>query len=96
MDALHDERFQDRTPAEVVATLAEENRYVGSERTLYRLLERRGESRERRNQLVHANHAKPELLATAPNQVGCRSSAEHAMLTLSIGRTIDAGCSATA
>ena len=69
MDALHDERFQDRTPAEVVATLAEENRYVGSERTLYRLLERRGESRERRNQLVHANHAKPELLATAPNQV---------------------------
>jgi hypothetical protein len=27
---------------------------------------------------------------------GCRSPAEHAMLALSLGRTIDAGCSATA
>ena len=69
LDALHEPRFQDRTPAEVVSTLAEEDRYVGSERTLYRLLEERGESRERRNQRVHASHAKPELLATAPNQV---------------------------
>jgi len=69
LDALHEERFQDRPPAEVVATLAEEGRYVGSERTLYRLLAKHDEVRERRNQLVHPNYAKPELVATAPNQV---------------------------
>jgi putative transposase len=69
LDALHEERFQDRAPAEVVAALAKEGRYVGSERTLYRLLAKRDEVRERRNQLVHPNYAKPELVATAPNQV---------------------------
>jgi putative transposase len=36
---------------------------------MYRLLVEAGENRERRNQLVHPKYAKPELLATAPNQV---------------------------
>src|SRR5258705_10288503 len=36
---------------------------------MYRLLERRGESRERRDQLTHPAYQKPELLATAPNQL---------------------------
>jgi putative transposase len=69
LDALHEERFQDRPPAEVVASLAAEGRYVASERTLYRLLAKHDEVRERRNQLVHPKYAKPELVATAPNQV---------------------------
>ena len=36
---------------------------------MYRWLEQRGESRERRDQLVHPPYQKPELLATAPNQL---------------------------
>jgi putative transposase len=36
---------------------------------MYRLLASQKEVRERRNQLRHPNYAKPELLATAPNQV---------------------------
>jgi len=36
---------------------------------MYRILERHDEVRERRNQLRHPNYTKPELLATAPNQV---------------------------
>jgi len=36
---------------------------------MYRLLEQRGESRERRDQLIHPPYKKPELLATAPNQL---------------------------
>jgi putative transposase len=36
---------------------------------MYRLLKRRGESRERRDQLTHPPYQKPELLATAPNQL---------------------------
>jgi len=34
-----------------------------------RLLEQRGESRERRDQLTHPLYKKPKLLATAPNQL---------------------------
>ena len=62
-------RFVDRAPAEVVATLLEEGEYLGSERTMYRVLADNKAIRERRNQLVHPQYAKPELVATAPNQV---------------------------
>jgi putative transposase len=66
---LHDQRFQDRSPAAVQATLLDEGQYLCSARTMYRLLEQVGESRERRDQLVHPSYQKPELLATAPNQL---------------------------
>ena len=66
---LHEERFQDRSPAAVQATLLDEGRYLCSTRTMYRILEQEGESRERRDQLVHPAYHKPELLATAPNQL---------------------------
>ena len=66
---LNSERFADTAPAAVHAMLLAEGRYLGSVRTMYRLLAADGGSRERRNQLVHPAYAKPELLATAPNQV---------------------------
>jgi putative transposase len=66
---LHAERFQDRSPAAVQATLLDEGRYLCSTRTMYRILEQEGESRERRAELVHPAYQKPELLATAPNQL---------------------------
>ncbi len=67
--ALHSERFCDTAPAAVYATLLGEGTYLGSVRTMYRLLAATGACRERRNQLTHPAYAKPELLATAPNQV---------------------------
>jgi putative transposase len=66
---LHAERFQDRSPAAVQATLLDEGQYLCSTRTMYRILERQGESRERRDQLVHPPYQRPELLATAANQL---------------------------
>lgn len=66
---LHQERFQDRSPAAVFATLLDEGTYHCSMRTMYRLLEQEGETRERRDQLTHPAYQKPELLATAPNQL---------------------------
>ncbi|MGH9382109.1 MAG: IS3 family transposase, partial [Thermoanaerobaculia bacterium] len=60
---LHSERFVNASPAQVWATLLDEQRYLASERTMYRLLAERGEARERRDQLVHPPYAKPELLA---------------------------------
>jgi putative transposase len=69
LQVLHEERFQDRSPAAVQATLLDEGQYFCSTRTMYRILEQEGESRERRDQLVHPTYHKPELLATAPNQL---------------------------
>jgi len=69
LEALHSPRFVDAAPRQVYATLLDEGVYLGSERTFYRLLAQRDESRERRDQLRHPTYAKPELLATAPNSV---------------------------
>jgi putative transposase len=69
LDMLHSTRFQDAAPAAVYATLLDEGTYLASERTMYRLLAVEGETRPRRDQLVHPTYHKPELLATAPNQV---------------------------
>ena len=62
-------RFADSAPATIYATLLDEGAYLGSVRTMYRLLTTDGQSRERRNQLTHPAYAKPELLATGPNEV---------------------------
>jgi len=69
LDVLHEERFSDLAPAQVYATLLDEQRYLCSERTMYRVLAAAGEVRERRDQLRHPRYAAPELLATGPNQL---------------------------
>src|SRR5665213_3303463 len=51
------------------ATLLDEGQYLCSTRTMYRVLNEDGASRERRDQLTHPEYQKPELLATAPNQL---------------------------
>jgi putative transposase len=68
-DILHSERFVDLAPKAVYATLLDEGVYLCSWRTMYRVLATAEEVRERRNQLRHPAYAKPELLATGPNQV---------------------------
>lgn len=69
LDILHSERFVDQSPAEVYATLLDEGTFLCSIRTMYRLLAQHHEVKERRNQLRHPNYQKPELLATAANQL---------------------------
>ena len=66
---LNSERFADQAPREVYATLIDEGQYLCSWRTMYRILDENQEVRERRNQLRHPHYAKPELLATQPNQL---------------------------
>lgn len=69
VDVLHEDRFADLAPAAVYATLLDEQRYLCSERTMYRVLAAHDELRERRAQRVHPHYAAPELLATKPNQL---------------------------
>lgn len=69
VEALCAERFVDRSPAEVLYTLLDEGEYLCSERTMYRVLAERSAVAERRAQRSHPQHARPELIATAPNEV---------------------------
>ena len=68
-------RFVDRSPAEVVATLLDEEVYLSD-----RVLASEVPVQERRAQRTHPEYKKPELMATAPNQVW--SSAEEVELLL--------------
>jgi putative transposase len=66
---LNSDRFCDQSPREVYATLLDEGSYHCSIRTMYRILNDNQEVQERRNQRRLVQYKKPELLATAPNQV---------------------------
>lgn len=69
LDLLNSQRFMDKAPQEVYATLLDEGRYLCSISTMYRILEENDEVRERRKLRRHPNYEKPELLATKPNEV---------------------------
>ena len=66
---LNSERFCDCSPYQVYATLLDEGSYHCSISTMYRILRDQDEVHERRNQRQHPPYSKPELLATAPNQL---------------------------
>ena len=68
-DTLNSERFQDQAPRQVWARLLDEGRYLCSWRTMYRILDAFEEVKDRRDQRRHPVYVKPELMATAPNQV---------------------------
>jgi putative transposase len=68
LDTLNSERFQDMAPGEAYATLLDEGVYLCSERTMYRILSRHSQNVIRR-QSAPMVYAKPELLATRPNEL---------------------------
>ncbi|MBK8583468.1 MAG: IS3 family transposase [Flavobacteriales bacterium] len=69
MEALHSPRFCDQTPAHTYHALLAEGVFLGSIRTMQRLLKDAGEARERRPIRPPQAHAVPRLSACAPNQV---------------------------
>ncbi len=68
LELLRSERFRDLAPAQVWAILLDEDLYVASISTMYRILRANGELRERRAQATHPTRSRPELMASAPNQ----------------------------
>jgi transposase InsO family protein len=68
-EVLNSDRFADLAPRQIYATLLDEDTYLCSIRTMYRILESLGQARERRDQLRHPKYQRPELVATAPNQI---------------------------
>jgi putative transposase len=69
VDTLNDERFCEKAPAQIWATLLDEGTYLASVSTMYRLLRERAQVRERRAQARRPASVKPELVATKPNEV---------------------------
>jgi len=69
LEILNSEEHVDSSPAEVYSRLLSKGTYVCSVRTMYRILARRDEVRERRRRARHPVYTRPQLLATRPNQV---------------------------
>lgn len=88
LDLLHSERFVDCTPYEVYYTLLDEGQYYASIRTFYRLLSEQGETQDRRNQRTHRDALKPELMATAANQVWSWDSVPQKRSNVKGGNTL--------
>jgi putative transposase len=63
------ERFCNSAPRAICATLLDEGRYLASPSTVYRILGAQGQVRERRSLAAHPARVKPELVATAPNEL---------------------------
>jgi putative transposase len=70
IDSVNDPRFADLTPAQIVAILAEERMYVGSESTIYRIMRQEGLLNHRgRTRLPRESRPVPVLEATGVYQV---------------------------
>lgn len=69
VNLLNSEQYEDMPPPQIYSSLLDKGVFVASVSTMYRLLRNRNEVKERRNQLVHPVYTRPELMATAPNQV---------------------------
>lgn len=69
LDVLHCPQYVDLSPREIYATLLSRGEYLCSPRTMYRILAEHCETGERRNRRQNPTYQRPELVATAPNQV---------------------------
>ena len=70
LDMLASPRFVDRSPAEVVATLLDEGRYLCAERTMYRILAANQPVRERAISAVIPATPSPSWWPRAPTRPG--------------------------
>jgi putative transposase len=69
LDVLHSPEYCDASPRQVYAHLLSQGIVLASVSTIYRLLRQLGESAGRRLQRPAQHHVKPQLCATAANQV---------------------------
>jgi len=66
---LNSPRFVDKPPTQIYATLLAEGDYLCSIATMYRVLGKNMQVKDRRRQATHPPRAVPELQATGPRQV---------------------------
>jgi transposase InsO family protein len=69
LKVVNEPRFRDRSPNQIVPLLADEERYVASESTLYRILREEGLLRHRGRAKAPVRRPPKAHIAKAPNQV---------------------------
>jgi hypothetical protein len=71
LDVANSPEFRDKSPKQIVPTLADRGEYIASESSFYRVL-RENDQLARRGRARSPSASKPkELVATAPNQIWC-------------------------
>lgn len=68
LDVLNSSRFVDETPYQIVPKLMDEGLWLCSIRTMYRVLSKHRQIKDRRNQLRHPKYVKPIVVARDPNE----------------------------
>lgn len=71
LEIVNSPRFMDLSLKQIVPTLADENVYIASESTMYRVLRAEGQMTRRGRAKPPSHHRPDELVATGPNQVWC-------------------------
>jgi transposase InsO family protein len=66
---INSPEFRDMTPHRIVAELADQDRYLASEATMYRILKEAGQNTHRQASSPKKHQKPMELTATGPNQV---------------------------
>ena len=69
VSTVNEPRFASMSPAQIVPILADEEQYLASESTLYRILRKRGQLAHRGRSKAPTHKRPSPLEATAPNQV---------------------------
>ena len=69
LEACHEERFADAPPSQIVPTLADEGKYIGSESTFYRLLHAADEQHQRGRARKPLTKLPSTHCASGPNQI---------------------------
>lgn len=69
MAAINSPRYRDFSPNQIVPLLADEDRYLASESTMYRLLREASQLRHRERSRLPVRRPPNEHVATGPNQV---------------------------
>jgi putative transposase len=72
LSVLNEPRFADKPPAFIVATLADEDVYIASEASFYRIMRKHGQNKHRgRARAGRPQRAPSTHVATAPKQLWC-------------------------
>lgn len=71
LEVLNSKPYRDLSPKQVVPRLADQNIYLASESTMYRVLEEAGQNTHRQPTKPRANNKPEERVATGPAQLLC-------------------------
>jgi putative transposase len=77
IEVANSPEFRDKSPRQIVPTLADRGQYIASESTFYRVLHEEGQMQHRDRARPRTSNKPKEHIARAPNQVWCWDIVRH-------------------